>query len=161
MSTGKSTLVNGIVGKRLAEEGNNTFSQTTKIVCYTKAIDIPSEILKKTINVRVWDTPGLGALFDDETTAKEITEKCQETDLLVYCLDIRGRLAADDATGIKLLTEALGKQMWNHAIFVLTFVNTVKAKDGKDAATALRERISKWTDVITRLLKEYLHGVST
>ena len=85
-------------------------------------VNIPSEILKKTINVRVWDTPGLGALFDDEATAKEITEKCQETDLLVYCLDIRGRLAADDATGIKLLTEALGKQMWNHAIFVLTFV---------------------------------------
>ena len=58
MSTGKSTLVNGIVGKRLAEEGNNTFSQTTfsqttKIVCYTKAIDIPSEILKKTH--QVWE----------------------------------------------------------------------------------------------------------
>ena len=75
MSTGKSTLVNGIVGERLAEEGNNTFSQTTKIVCYTKAIDIPSEILKKTIDIRVWDTPGLGALFDDEATAKEITEE--------------------------------------------------------------------------------------
>jgi len=46
--------------------------------------------------------------------------------------------------------------MWNHAIFVLTFAYTVEPKDGKDAATALRERISKWTDVITRLLKEHL-----
>ena len=156
MGTGKSALVNSIVGKRVAEERNNAFSQTKEIVYYTEAVDIPSEILKNTINVVVWDTPGLGDPFGDEATTKEITEKCQETDLLVYCLDIRGRLSVGDVTGIKLLTEALGKQMWNHAIFVLTFANTVEAKDGKDAATALRERISKWTDVITRLLKEHL-----
>ena len=77
--------------------------------------------------------------------------------MLVYCLDIRGRLAADDATGIKLLTEALGKQMWNHAIFVLTFANTVEAKDGKDADTVLQEKISSWVDAITRLLKKNLN----
>ena len=91
--TGKSALVNSIVGKQVAEECNGPFSLTAKIVCYTKAVDIPSEILKKTINVTLWDTPGLGDLFDDEATAKEITEKCQETDLLVYCLDIRGQLS--------------------------------------------------------------------
>ena len=154
MSTGKSTLVNSIVGKRMAEEGNKAFSETTKIVCYTKAVDIPSEILEKTINVVVWDTPGLGDPFgDDRTTAKEIAEKCKETDLLVYCLDIRGRFANDDATGIKLLTEALNQQMWNHAIFVLTFANEVIAKDGKDAVTELRDKITSWTDAIKRLMK--------
>ena len=137
-------------------EGHKALSETAKLISYTMQINISSEILKKTINVVVWDTPGLGDLFDDEATTKEIAEKCKETDLLVYCLDIQGRLSVGDATGIKLLTEALGQQMWNHAIFVLTFANTVEAKDGKDAATALRERISKWTDVITRLLKEHL-----
>ena len=157
MSTGKSTLVNSIVGKRMAEEGNKAFTETTKIVCYTKAVDIPSEILEKTINVMVWDTPGLGDPFgDDEATAKEIAEKCKETDLLVYCLDIRGRFANDDATGIKLLTKALNQQMWNHAIFVLTFANEVEAKDGRDAATELGIRITSWTDAIKRLMKKNL-----
>ena len=151
MGTGKSSLAYSIVGKRMAEEGNKAFSETTKIVCYTKAVDIPSEILKKTINVMVWDTPGLGdPLGDDEATAKEIAEKCKETDLLVYCLDIRSRFAKGDATRIKLLTEALNQQMWNHAIFVLTFANEVKAED------ELEEKITSWTDAIKRLMKEQL-----
>ena len=157
ISTGKSTLVNSLVGQRIAVEGNRPFTETTKIVCYTKAVDISSEILEKTINVRVWDTPGLGDPFgDDEATAKEIAEKCKEADLLVYCLDIRGRFATDDATAIKLLTEAVGQQMWKHAVIVLTFANTVEANHGRDAATLLREKISSWTDAIKRLMKEKL-----
>ena len=157
MGTGKSTLVNGLVGQRIAVEGNKAFTETTKIVCCSKAVDISSEILEKTINVRVWDTPGLGDPFgDDEATAKEIAEKCKEADLLIYCLDIRGRFAYDDATAIKLLTEALDQQMWKHAVFVLTFANTVEAKDGRDAVTELKEKISSWTDAITRLMKEKL-----
>ena len=156
MGTGKSTLVNSIVGKRMAEEGNKALSVTRKIVSYTKAVDIPSELLtnKRTINVVVWDTPGLGdPLGDDEATAKEIAEKCKEVDLLLYCLDIRGRFANDDATGIKLLTKAVGQQMWKHAIFVLTFANEVEAKDGQDAATQLKDNITSWTDAIKDLMK--------
>ena len=34
MGTGKSTLVNSIVGKRMAEEGNKAYTVTTKIVSY-------------------------------------------------------------------------------------------------------------------------------
>ena len=123
---------------------------------YTKAVDIPSELPtdKRTINVVVWDTPGLGDPFgDDKTTVKEIAEKCKEADLLVYCLDIRGRFAHDDATGIKLLTEALNQQMWNHAVFVLTFANQVEAKDDKDAVTELKDMIRSWTDAIKHLMK--------
>ena len=77
----------------------------------------------------VWDTPGLGDPFgDDEATVKEIAEKCKETDLVVNCLNVQSRLANDDAIGIKLLTETVGQQMWNHAVFVLTFANEVKAR---------------------------------
>ena len=158
MSTGKSTLVNGIVGQQMAKEGYKAFSETKKVLSFTKQVAIPPEILKKTIIVRVWDTPGLGDPFgDDEATAKEIAKKCKETDLLVYCLDIRGRFANDDATGIKLLTEALNQQMWNHAIFVLTFANTVEAKDGQDADTVLQEKISTWAAAITLLMKKKLN----
>ena len=157
MGTGKTTLVNSLCGKQLAVEGHIAFSETTKFVSYTIAVDIPSEILEKTINVRVWDTPGLGdPFFDDEATAKEIAEKCQEADLLIYCLDIRGRFANDDATEIKLLTEALGQQMWKHAVFALTFANAVGANYGCVAVTELRKRIGSWTDAITHLMKEKL-----
>ena len=155
MATGKSTLVNSIIGKQLACEGNKNkaFSETTQIVGY----DAQVVIFKKTVHVTVWDTPGLGDPFgDDEATAKEIAEKCKETDLLVYCLDIRDRFTKDDATGIKLLTEALHPKIWKHSIFVLTFANTVEAKDGHDAVTELRAKISSWTDGITRLMKKHL-----
>ena len=130
--------------EKIAQEGHTGLSETTKIVSYNMQVDILSKILKKTINVVVWDTQGMGDPFsDDEATAKEIAEKCKETDLLVYCLDVQGRFANDDATGIKLLT-------------VLTFANTVGAPHGRDAATLLQEKISSWTHIIKRLMKEKL-----
>ena len=46
--------------------------------------------------------------------------------------------------------------MWKHAVFALTFANTIETKDGRDAVTELREKISSWTDAITRLVKEKL-----
>ena len=49
MSTGKSSLVNSLVGKQVAVEGHKPSTETGKIVCYTKAVDIPSDILKKTM----------------------------------------------------------------------------------------------------------------
>ena len=106
----------------------------------------------------VWDTPGLGDPFgDDEATVKEIAEKCKETDLVVNCLNVQSRLANDDAIGIKLLTETVGQQMWNHAVFVLTFANEVKAIDGQDAATELlKDQIKSLMDAITRLMKKNL-----
>lgn len=151
MSTGKSTLVNGIVGKLVAKEGNKAFTETTIIVPYETTVEIPGTILRKQIKVVVWDTPGLGDPFgDDEATAKEIAEKCKETDLLVYCLDIRGRLAKDDATGIDLLSTTLQAQMWKNAIFALTFANEVP-----DQAT-LTEKIQSWEEAIKRLMKKKL-----
>ena len=146
MSTGKSTLVNGIVGKEVAVEGYQVMS--SHIVPYHTQAEMPEEILKKKIEVVVWDTPGLGDPFgDDEATVKEIAEKCKETDLLVYCLDIRGRLANDDAAGIDLLSKALQPQLWKHAIFALTYANKV------DDAKELNQRLRAWVDAIKKLMK--------
>jgi len=152
MSTGKSALVNGIVGKEVAEECNKALTGTKQIVSYETQVEMPVELLRKTIKVMVWDTPGLGDPFgDDEATAKQIAEKCQETDLLVYCLDIRGRLANDDATGIILLSKALQPQMWKNAVFALTYANEVPDKD------TLTEKIQSWEDAIQRVMEEKLN----
>jgi len=152
MSTGKSALVNGIVGKEVAEEGDKAFSETTKIVSYETQVEMPVELLRKRIKVMVWDTPGLGDPFgDDEATAKQIAVKCQETDLLVYCLDIRGRLANDDATGIILISKALQPQMWKNAVFALTYANEVPDKD------TLTKKIQSWEDAIQRVMEEKLN----
>ena len=43
--------------------------------------------------------------------------------------------------------------MWKHAVFVLTFANTI---EGRDAVTELREKISSWTQIIKCLMKEKL-----
>ena len=157
MATGKSTLVNGIVGKEVAQAGNKAFTETTQIVSYGTQAEIPDEILKKKIEVVVWDTPGLGDPFgDDEATAKGIAEKCKETDLLVYCLDIRGRLTNDDATGIYLLSKALQPQLWKHAIFALTYANMVEAKSGGDHVKELNEKLQTWIDAIKKLMEKKL-----
>ena len=40
--------------------------------------------------------------------------------------------------------------------FVLTFLSWVEPKDGHNAVTELRAKISSWTDGITRLMKKHL-----
>ena len=153
MWTGKSTLVNGIVGKEVARVSSKALTETTQIVSYDTQAEIHHELLRKKIKVVVWDTPGLGDPFgDDEATAKEIAEKCKETDLLVYCLDIRGRLTNDDATGIDLLTKALQPQLWRHAIFALTHANDVHAQPGKvnvkEDVQELNKKLQVWRNAI-------------
>ena len=49
---------------------------------------------RKVINATFWDPPGIGNIFSDEKAIiKLLAEKCSETDLLLYCLDMQQRLS--------------------------------------------------------------------
>ena len=155
MGTGKSSLVNGIVGKKVADEGASAFTQTTEIKDYEAKI-VTSE---KTVTVKVWDTPGLGDVFgDDEAVVSQVAQKCKETDLLLYCLDIRQRLTKDDVSGITQLTKQLGPEIWKNAVFALTFANQIKPPPDSDREQGeyFNEKFTSWKDVITMLLNTKL-----
>jgi len=159
IGTGKSSLINSINGSDIATEGEAQSSQLKSYPVQVEMITNDVHARRKVVGVTFWDSPGIGNIFSDE---KEIitllAEKCSETDLLLYCLDMRQRLSKDDVKGITQLTEALGPELWKNAAFVLTFSNEVKPPPGsnEDLAKHFKDTFLSWNDAIGQLLRERL-----
>jgi len=127
MGVGKSSLINGLVGKEVSKEATSVKSVTSEITSYTFPMKVNDSAVQKTIEVTVLDTPGLGDPFgNEEANIAAIAKHCKYCDLLIYCMDMRVRFTEDDAKGMKELTSRVGQQVWNSTVFVLTFANEVK-----------------------------------
>ena len=149
--TGKSSLVNSILGLK-------GLTDSEQILCECE-IAITDNTKTTRLNVTCWGSPGVGDIFSNkEVIFRQLVEKCKDTDLLLYCIDMRQRLSKDDVKGITQLTQTLGTEIWKNAIFVLTFANEVRPPpdSGEDRARHFRDRLQSWQDVIGRLLREKL-----
>ena len=117
---GKSTLVNGLLGKEVAVTRND-FDSVTKITTgYHDKIG-------KT-DVIVFDTPGLwDSKMEDDDIFKGIkTATGGDIDLLLYCIKMtETRFSEDDIQAIKRVTKALGESVWEKGLFVLTYANYI------------------------------------
>ena len=165
--TGKSALVNGIIGAEVpsAEEDDNLKRGTKEVK--------PIEMSHKNVKIIIWDTPGLQDTV--ETKPGEYIEmmkekKCDEADLVLYCMRMDDtRLRQDDIRAFESLTYGLSEQIWNHAIFILTFANKVekmikKPKKGEPKKTDeekeqiqkeyFEERLRGWKEEIVEALKK-------
>ena len=118
---GKSTLINGLVGKQVAKEGDSFSAGTSKIKHYS--------LNQNGVAIEIWDTPGFGYGSVEEDTKMVETLSMHEwhPDLTLFCFRMDStrfptRLHSDT---IKKLTEVFGKSFWNHTLFVLTFANNV------------------------------------
>ena len=107
LGTGKSALVNGIIGRRVAKEGSSAFSETAGITLFEETIQISE---KRQVNVRIWDTPGLGDGFNcsEEEYVKKLATCVMQSDLLLYCLDMRRRMEKSDMEEMERLTRHAG-----------------------------------------------------
>ena len=87
------------------------------------------EFSKNNVKITVFDTPGLAdTKGNDEEYIKKIKEKKIEFDLILFCTEMNGtRFRNDDLETMKKLSTALGFQIWNHAVIVLTFADMVFA----------------------------------
>ena len=125
---GKSTLVNGLLGEQVAEEGAWAERCTTQVTEYKAVLhDVP---------VTVFDSPGLqdGTGNEDEYIA-DMKIKCQHLSLVLYCTKMtNNRLKDEDRYAILKLTAAFGERFWEHAVLVLTFANCedVERRDERD-----------------------------
>ena len=159
IGTGKSSLINNIAGRKVAEEGEG--SLTTSIRCYNGQILTTEAMQSRFIDITAWDTPGFGNVFtDEEVILQKICEKCQSADLVIYCLDMRQRLSRDDVNAITRLTKevTMATSIWKNAIFALTFANSVQPspESGEDPLTFFSEKLHSWRDAIIQLLRQKL-----
>ena len=85
------------------------------------------EFPKNNVNITVFDTPGLAdATGKDEEYLQKIQAKGIKFDQFLFCTEMNAiRFRNDDLETMKKLTITLGRQLWDHAVVVLTFANEV------------------------------------
>ena len=92
--TGKSALVNNMIGKKVAKEGDPPHAETTEVTEYVR------------LGNHIYDSPGLqdGADIDEG-----LKDKYKDVDLILYCIKMNDRIHADDEDAIKKLSRAFRK----------------------------------------------------
>lgn len=148
---GKSALVNGIVGKYIAIEGETLDPQTASVEKYQQRI--------QDVDVEIFDSPGLqdGTAREKEYLA-DMELKCKHVDLILYCVKMDDpRFYEDDKQAISKITGAFGIDFWKNAICVLTFANKVQQPIKKnttpmDAQKYFQKKIEDWQRVFCREL---------
>ncbi len=123
--TGKSAIINSIVGMQVTKEGDTLKPQTKKIERTIKQVG--------DVQLQVWDSPGLQDGTKNEAGyVCEISTMCSAFDLIVYTMRMtQTKILKDDADcrSMKILSQpdALGPNMWHNVIIVLTFANIAES----------------------------------
>ena len=141
---GKSTLINSLVGKVVATEGDSLEPETMEVQSYTTCLN--------GVDVTVWDSPGLqDGTGNNVRYVQEMRAKCGTGyDLVVYCIKMtETRFTSDEIEAIKILTNEFGEGIWMNVLFVLSCVNQViKLAPKKDREGYLKKRFHLFKETI-------------
>ena len=155
VGTGKSTLINGLIGRQVAKEQTGAHAVITKIESFAEVFEIEEKSgSTKVITVNVWKTPRFSDLnMDDEQLEKLRTELARYfnmADLILYCVDMRDRhLQRSDIIELKQLTESTSEHIWNNAMIVLTFANKVVPENPDvDRKKIFQSALETWKVII-------------
>lgn len=125
--TGKSTLVNGLLGAEVARENCTCYVETTEVISYEK------EFENKSVKVTLWESCGLQYYYGTRNEAQclaDLKKKCSDMDICIYCVNMtRTRTFIKDINVIKRLTKVFGKKLWENSVFALTFANIAGETD--------------------------------
>ena len=150
---GKSALVNGIIGKYVAEEGGTLDPATSRVMDYHMTI--------RDVEVVIYDSPGLqDGTSKEEEYLKDIEEKCTKVDLILYCTKMtETRVDEGDYRAISGLSRAFGmNRFWKNALFVMTFSNELKPPMKRGSASQqplgdyFEQRLAQWRSKLQQVL---------
>ena len=100
----KSSLINGVVGQRVAEEGHEFDPKTMKVKSF--------KCKYQDVDITIWDLPGLQDGLDKEEEYVKNTQSkgCANSDLFLYCTPLDDIcLRQDDIDAIRKLDHLSGK----------------------------------------------------
>ena len=163
---GKSTLLNGLIGKKVFETGRANLDRVTKQVDEYKFKERGVEII-------VFDSPGFHDGLDNEKEyvegmVKKITQY-GGVDLILYCKRMDTAVADIDKEKmiIKKLQDGIGdlvddngkkigKDIWRRCLFVLTFANvyekSLHSQGEKNVSKDFNKKIEEWKGVFKAAL---------
>ena len=147
--SGKSTLINNILGRKIAKVGHRPFPETKTISVYQEEIH--------GVSITVCDTPGLrDASGKEEEYMRKIKASCDDPDLVIFCLSMDNpRWQTDDEEALKTVTKHLGNKIWKHSVLVLTFADKYVANLENEIENTFKQRISD----LEQLFKEALEKI--
>ena len=152
---GKSSLINGVVGKDVAEEGDKLDRGTTEVQGHSFKYN--------DVDITIWDSPGLqdGMDKEDEYIRDMQRKGCANADLILYCAKMNdNRFRKEDHDAIRKLTIGLGRHIWKNAIFVMTFANYVQPKPIRGQKFTPDEERKRNSDFFQGRLKEWQEKLS-
>ena len=152
--TGKSTLLNGIVGKCVFKEGDTLQHETVEVHKHLSEADSHHLI--------VCDTPGFcDSSGNEERYIRIIGDACKDVDVLLYCISMRqtkARMDNQDVKTLKNLKRALKKEIWEHCIVVLTFANSeitrLKQRKVADLKKEFHSKVQLWKEKVMEVFTE-------
>lgn len=155
--TGKSTLVNGILGTKVARtsQGVLGIGMTGEVEEYRKVIE--------GLDVKVWDSPGLQDGTPNEAEyLEQMASQCSRRDVVLYCISMAGcRFVKNnmDTKSMVMLTEKFGKGFWSNCVIVLTFANAavdtyLKFEPEESKKEEFQKLVAQWDEQIRRALRE-------
>ena len=152
--TGKSSLINTLLGTERAEEGGSIYSQTKRVESYTERggsrhVLSSMQLMINDVEITVWDSPGLrDPHADDKLAIEEIKTNCKNIDLFIYCTPLTQiRIRQDDVESILALSSGLGNHIWEKAIIALTFANRLQ-HPGSTEPQQFDRHVSDWKEVL-------------
>ena len=153
---GKSSLVNALIGKKVAKEGDELDPQTSEVTKHEAKI--------KDVTVTVWDSPGLqDGTVKEEEYLMDMAKNCKGMHLCVYCvstLENRFVHGCDDIKAMQKLTHVFGQDMWKHVIFLLTFANVLEDDaevlevESAQKPDTFRRKVAEWETTLRKVLVE-------
>jgi predicted GTPase len=141
---GKSSTINTLMAQDIAPVGDDEPTTFTVESFDAEAYDIP---------FRVIDTPGLcddlPEKGNDQKYISIIQDNIEQLDCLWFVTNLGAtRVGSDEKRAIKLIHQAFGSKIWDHAIIVFTFADLVKPDK-------FAEKLSKRTQLIRQEIAQY------
>ena len=151
--SGKTALINGLIDRKVGEEGEALTRGRTQHV-EPKELSINDDVVAK-----IWDTPGLQDGTDEEDWyLDEMKQYCSDCNLFIYCVNMsQRRLDAAEIAAMGKLTETFGKDFWKKVLFVLTFANSVEhfCPPEHDVREYFERGVKDWHDMLARKLVDF------
>ena len=151
---GKSALVNSIVGKYVAIEGDSPEGETVKVTRYDKKFG--------DVDVWIYDSPGLQDGIKDKKAEgqylRDLQDNCKEVDLNLYCVKMNDRMRESEEDAIIKLSKSFGmNEFWQNTSIVLTFANEVKPPKSSTPEVFFSKRMEQWKTLLSRMLIKGAH----
>ena len=151
---GKSSTINNLLGEKVAEVGES--EPTTFEVA-------PYRLKKNEVDITVWDTPGLCDALDnanDQKYIEMIKNVIDEVDCLWFVSRLdETRLSADEQYALLLITNTLGKQIWENSLII--FTHACNQSISTYFEEALKERTAVLSEYICKIIGEEYYELAS